>query len=375
MKRRAHHAASAGNEQRRRHGAPRFGWDQIPLAYRWTRRNPLGWANLRDPFAVKSAIPTSLLRRRSKRDLMAWTAHRDRPLFPQRVQVNVASFARGNELWVWITAWAHLPVAPAPFRPRARSPQAGDQPGHAGFRRTVAHRLTPGHRSRDLRQPTSSKRDRSRAFDERTELSPGCRLNAAERESIECSRREDDLVIVNTAHTNEQSARRASQYSGQRRGPAPGDGHRLRAQIDPAASRPCRVAAFTAIARSRAGELPFRCGEVRGLDICGAETAPHLVTGFAERPGLRRGAEWCDHRSLSHNPLRPWQSRSAPAGLAVDKIKARGRGFNELADRLHVTSTDRLPVSSRSGCWSSASCATCRTCRGSVVLTRLHRDG
>jgi diaminopimelate epimerase len=87
-------------------GQPRFGWDQIPLAYAMdTAAMPVGWDDLEAPFAVNVGNP----------HLVFFVADADAidlarlgpqiesdPLFPQRVNVNVASIEQGAiRLRVW----------------------------------------------------------------------------------------------------------------------------------------------------------------------------------------------------------------------------------------------------------------------------------
>ncbi|HEV2747567.1 MAG TPA: diaminopimelate epimerase [Allosphingosinicella sp.] len=87
-------------------GKPRFGWEDIPLAYAMdTHRMPVGWDELRAPFAVNvgnphlvffvpdaAAVPLDLLGPEIEHD----------PLFPQRINVNVATLReREIELYVW----------------------------------------------------------------------------------------------------------------------------------------------------------------------------------------------------------------------------------------------------------------------------------
>lgn len=87
-------------------GAPRFGWDEIPLAYAMdTAAMPVGWEVLQEPAAVNvgnphvvffvgnaEAIPLAELGPVIERD----------PLFPERVNVNVASLENGAiRLAVW----------------------------------------------------------------------------------------------------------------------------------------------------------------------------------------------------------------------------------------------------------------------------------
>ncbi len=87
-------------------GEPRFGWDQIPLAYPMdTADMPVGWEELSDPAAVNvgnphvvffvpdtDAVPLDRLGPQIEKD----------PLFPERVNVNVASLEDGAiRLRVW----------------------------------------------------------------------------------------------------------------------------------------------------------------------------------------------------------------------------------------------------------------------------------
>jgi diaminopimelate epimerase len=87
-------------------GEPRFGWDEIPLAWPMdTADMPVGWEDLRDPAAVNvgnphviffvidaDAVPLDRLGPQIEQD----------PLFPERVNVNVASFEdQAIRLRVW----------------------------------------------------------------------------------------------------------------------------------------------------------------------------------------------------------------------------------------------------------------------------------
>ncbi|HEY1604239.1 MAG TPA: diaminopimelate epimerase [Allosphingosinicella sp.] len=87
-------------------GEPHFGWDEIPLAYPMdTADMPVGWEELRDPAAVNvgnphlvffvpdaDAVPLERLGPRIEQD----------PLFPERINVNVATPEDGAiRLHVW----------------------------------------------------------------------------------------------------------------------------------------------------------------------------------------------------------------------------------------------------------------------------------
>jgi len=87
-------------------GEPRFGWDEIPLAYPMdTAEMPVGWEDLRDPYAVNVGNPHIVF---FVEDANAVEIERlgplieHDPLFPQRVNVNIASIEEGGiRLRVW----------------------------------------------------------------------------------------------------------------------------------------------------------------------------------------------------------------------------------------------------------------------------------
>jgi diaminopimelate epimerase len=77
-------------------GAPRFGWDEIPLAYAMdTAAMPVGWEDLQGPFAVNVGNPhvVFFVPNPDLIDLarLGPIIEHD-PLFPERVNVNLASF-------------------------------------------------------------------------------------------------------------------------------------------------------------------------------------------------------------------------------------------------------------------------------------------
>ena len=87
-------------------GVPRFGWDQIPLAYAMdTAAMPVGWEDLQGPFAVNVGNPhiVFFVPDPEAVDLarLGPIIEHD-PLFPERVNVNVASFeGEAIRLHVW----------------------------------------------------------------------------------------------------------------------------------------------------------------------------------------------------------------------------------------------------------------------------------
>ena len=87
-------------------GAPKFGWDEIPLAYAMdTAAMPVGWEELQEPAAVNVGNPHVVFFV-PEADAIALAGlgpviERD-PLFPERVNVNVASIEDGAiRLQVW----------------------------------------------------------------------------------------------------------------------------------------------------------------------------------------------------------------------------------------------------------------------------------
>ncbi|MEA3065466.1 MAG: diaminopimelate epimerase, partial [Sphingomonadales bacterium] len=87
-------------------GEPRFGWEQIPLAYAMdTAAMPVGWEDLREPFAVNVGNPhvVFIVEDSASVDLerLGPLIERD-PLFPERVNVDIASLEGGAiRLRVW----------------------------------------------------------------------------------------------------------------------------------------------------------------------------------------------------------------------------------------------------------------------------------
>jgi diaminopimelate epimerase len=87
-------------------GEPRFGWDEIPLAYPMdTAALPVGWDGLDNPFAVNVGNPhlVFFVDDAAGIDLARLGPQIERdPLFPQRINVNAASVGGAMiELRVW----------------------------------------------------------------------------------------------------------------------------------------------------------------------------------------------------------------------------------------------------------------------------------
>jgi threonylcarbamoyladenosine tRNA methylthiotransferase MtaB len=186
----------------------------------------------------------------------------------------------------------------------------------------------------------------------------GCRLNAAESEAMrQLAAGEDDLIIVNScAVTNEavrqtrQAVRKAKRARPDARVVVTG----CAAQIEPerfaAMPEVTRVignrekfdisAFLSSPAVAGEGDRAQRGGggsfDARVLvsDIMAVrETAPHLVTGFSERArAFVEVQNGCDHRcTFCIIPYGRGNSRSVPAGLVIDRIKALvDAGFREV---------------------------------------------
>ena len=168
----------------------------------------------------------------------------------------------------------------------------------------------------------------------------GCRLNMAESEAMRVlAGGEDDLVIVNScAVTNEavrqtrQAIRRAKRARPEARVIVTG----CAAQVEPEG-----FAAMPEVSRVLGNREKFDLSsflpgapDLAVSDIMTVrETAPHLVTGFAERSrAFVEVQNGCDHRcTFCIIPYGRGNSRSVPAGLVVERIRALvDEGFNEV---------------------------------------------
>lgn len=88
-------------------GLPRFSWDEIPLAYAMdTAAMPVGWEDLQTPIAVNVGNPHVIFfvddARSVDLERLGPTVEHD-PLFPERINVNVAQVASPNTIFlrVW----------------------------------------------------------------------------------------------------------------------------------------------------------------------------------------------------------------------------------------------------------------------------------
>jgi threonylcarbamoyladenosine tRNA methylthiotransferase MtaB len=188
----------------------------------------------------------------------------------------------------------------------------------------------------------------------------GCRLNAAESEAMRMLAGDaDDLVIVNScAVTNEavrqtrQAIRKAKRARPDARIYVTGCAAQIEPEMFAAMPEVSRVLGnrekFFASSFQRELESPFpfegneipafagmtELAEIRVSDIMAVrETAPHLVTGFAERSrAFVEVQNGCDHRcTFCIIPYGRGNSRSVPAGLVVERIRALvDEGFREV---------------------------------------------
>jgi threonylcarbamoyladenosine tRNA methylthiotransferase MtaB len=204
----------------------------------------------------------------------------------------------------------------------------------------------------------------------------GCRLNAAESEVIRrLAAGQDDLVVVNScAVTNEavrqtrQAIRRAKRARPEARLVVTGCAAQVEPEtfaampevdrvvgnafkLDPESlkgtvrAEPVEALAFSVSNSEEAKEglrqaqaerwgLSRLPGKVRVSDIFAVrETAPHLAAGFAERArAFVEVQNGCDHRcTFCIIPYGRGNSRSVPAGLIVERVKAlAGEGFGEV---------------------------------------------
>ena len=169
----------------------------------------------------------------------------------------------------------------------------------------------------------------------------GCRLNAAESEAMRLlAADEDDLIIVNSCAVTNEAVRQTRQAIRKAKRARP-DARVIvtgcAAQIEPD-----RFAAMSEVSQVIGNREKFdpsafldrRTAQVQVSDIMAVrETAPHLVTGFAERArAFVEVQNGCDHRcTFCIIPYGRGNSRSVPAGLVIERIKALvDEGFNEV---------------------------------------------
>ena len=168
----------------------------------------------------------------------------------------------------------------------------------------------------------------------------GCRLNYAESEAMRALAADaDDLIVVNScAVTNEavrqtrQAIRKAKRARPEARVIVTG----CAAQVEPETFAAMPEVTRVVGNRDKLDIHALSGGEdkVSVSDIMAVrETAPHLVAGFAERArAFVEVQNGCDHRcTFCIIPYGRGTSRSVPAGLVVERIKALvDQGFREV---------------------------------------------
>jgi len=172
-------------------------------------------------------------------------------------------------------------------------------------------------------------------------ITMGCRLNAAESEAMRLlAANEDDLVIVNSCAVTNEAVRQTRQAIRKAKRARPG----ARVIVTGCAAQiePERFAAMPEVSRVLGNREKFDPAALTGRDetkvrvsdiMAVRETAPHLLSGFSERSrAFVEVQNGCDHRcTFCIIPYGRGNSRSVPAGLVIDRIKALvDEGFAEV---------------------------------------------
>lgn len=166
----------------------------------------------------------------------------------------------------------------------------------------------------------------------------GCRLNFAESEAMRAMAADrDNLVIVNSCAVTAEAVRKTRQKIRKAKRARPDaeivvTGCAVQTEPETFAAMP----EVSQLLGNREKMLPESFASNRSLvsDIMAVrETAPHLVTGFSERArAFVEVQNGCDHRcTFCVIPYGRGNSRSVPAGLVVERIKALvDEGFQEI---------------------------------------------
>jgi threonylcarbamoyladenosine tRNA methylthiotransferase MtaB len=159
----------------------------------------------------------------------------------------------------------------------------------------------------------------------------GCRLNAADSQAIRTIAGDGDAVIVNSCAVTAEAvaeARKAIRRARRDRPDAPIFVTGCAAQIEPQSFAAMPEVTRVIGNREKFEAASFRAdatARVRVSDIMAVRAnAPHLVPAFADK--VRAFVEvqtGCDHRcTFCIIPYGRGNSRSAPAGLVIDRIRA-----------------------------------------------------
>ncbi len=173
-------------------------------------------------------------------------------------------------------------------------------------------------------------------------ITMGCRLNLAESAAMRALAQDaDDLVIVNSCAVTNEAVRQTRQAIRRARRARPGA--RIFVTGCAAQVEPDTFAAMPEVDRvlgnrekldpSSFADLTDRA-EIRVSDIMSVrETAPHLIAAFTEHTrAFVEVQNGCDHRcTFCIIPYGRGNSRSVPAGLVIERIKALvGEGYREV---------------------------------------------
>lgn len=166
----------------------------------------------------------------------------------------------------------------------------------------------------------------------------GCRLNFAESEAMRAmSADRDDLVIINSCAVTAEAVRKTRQQIRKARRARPEaeivvTGCAVQTEPETFAEMP-EVSRLLGN-REKMQRESFTSEISLVSDIMAVrETAPHLVTGFSDRArAFVEVQNGCDHRcTFCVIPYGRGNSRSVPAGLVVERIKALvDEGFQEV---------------------------------------------
>ena len=172
-------------------------------------------------------------------------------------------------------------------------------------------------------------------------ITMGCRLNAAESEAMRLLAGDaQDMIIVNSCAVTHEAVRQTRQAIRKAKRARP----EARVVVTGCAAQvePVSFAAMPEVSRVIGNREKFDRVALLGHDdepvlvsdiMAARETAPHLLSGFADRArAFVEVQNGCDHRcTFCIIPFGRGNSRSVPAGLVIDKIRALvDQGINEV---------------------------------------------
>ena len=163
-------------------------------------------------------------------------------------------------------------------------------------------------------------------------ITMGCRLNAAESEAMRLlAGKAEDVIVVNSCAVTREAVRQTRQAIRKAKRARP----EARVVVTGCAAQiePDTFAAMPEVSRVVGNRDKFDVSALLGPGgervrvsaiMAVRETAPHLLSGFAERArAFVEVQNGCDHRcTFCIIPYGRGNSRSVPAGLVVDRIQA-----------------------------------------------------